>query len=103
VAYGLPVNFKDEWTEADVAAGRYGYEWELHGKSADPAAAVFDQPDQNGVFLSWLTSPYSFYAHTYAKCWEGRDAGKVYATIYWGFSWTNDTTPVGLGPTIANP
>ena len=60
---------------------------------------MFDQPGPSmAISLSLFTSPYIFFARSKAKCVAGPDAGKIYATVLWGFTWTYDVTPKGLGP-----
>ena len=94
VSYGRGP-FQTDWGDADYA--KYGYAWDCT-KSGSVGAAMFDQPDQHGNFLSLFTSPYIFFARSKAKCVAGPDAGKIYATVLWGFTWTYDVTPKGLGP-----
>jgi hypothetical protein len=83
----------------DSNYSKYGYAWDAT-KSGSTGAATFDEPDQHGDSVWAFQSPYSFYAKSYAKCVAGKDAGKIYATVLWGFTWTYDTTPTGLGPII---
>ena len=97
VAYGKGNPFEEDWGVANAA--RYGYAWDC-AKSGSGGAAMFDQPDQHNFSLRSFVSPYSFYAKSVAKCIAGRDSGKTYATVLWGFTWTRDSTPVGLGPII---
>jgi RHS repeat-associated protein len=86
-----------EWGTAD--ASKYGYAWDC-SNPAGKNAAMFDQPDQHGGVLGFFTSPYTFSANSYATCVEGRDAGNIYAIVSWGFTWTKDTTPSGVGPSV---
>jgi RHS repeat-associated protein len=97
VAYGKGSPFEKDWGEADY--DDYGYAWESAPGGKD-RAAMFDQPDQHGGIVALFRSPYSFYARSYATCIMGKDAGTTYATVIWGFTWTYDTTPSGLGPII---
>lgn len=96
-AFGKGSQFYPDVTAADYA--KYGYAWDCT-QNGSVGAAFYDRPDQHGLFVSLFTSPYSFYAKSYATCAAGKDAGKVYATVLWGFTWTYDTTPTGLGPII---
>ena len=75
----------------------YGYAWDCR-KSGSVGAAMFDQPQQKGDLLRLFTSPFDFHARSFAKCVEGREAGKIYATVLWGYAWTRDKTPTGKGP-----
>ena len=97
VAFGKGSQFQTDWGDADYA--KYGYAWDCT-KSGSTQAAVYDSPNQHGPIVWLFHSPYSFYAKSYAKCVAGKDAGKIYATVLWGFTWTYDTTPKGLGPII---
>ena len=63
---------------------------------------MWDDPGTYGWFLATLKwrSPISFYAKSVATCTAGADMGKIYATVNWGFKWTYDSTPTGMGPII---
>jgi RHS repeat-associated protein len=95
VAIGRGSQFSEDWGPS--YAIKHGFVWDC-GKNSD--ATLWDNPDQHGNFVSMFTSPYNFYARSVATCTKGTDAGKAYATVLWGFQWTYDKTPTGLGPII---
>jgi len=97
VAYGKGSPFQQDWGDSDY--GKYGYAWDCT-ISGSVGAAMYDAPKQYGLIVYLFVSPYSFYARSKAKCVAGPDAGKIYATVLWGFTWKYDGMPAGLGPII---
>jgi len=78
-----------------------GYAWDCRD-ARSTGAGLSDTPTIAN-FATWLLriwSPYSFEARSMAKCVAGRDAGKIYAVVAWGFEWAYDGTPTGIGPLI---
>jgi RHS repeat-associated protein len=100
VMAGSASTYTEDWgvNEAD----RYGQAWDCTGSGNSAVALMNDEPCQVSNIGVWMgmTSPYSLFAKSYAKCVAGKDNGKTYATVWWGYYWKYDITPRGLGPVI---
>ena len=97
IAWG-PSDVHDDWG-TDYAIQK-NYYWDCSIAKAN--GVMWDDPGTSDPFLWMLRmrSPITFYATSVATCTSGADAGKKYATVVWGFKWTYDSTPTGLGPII---
>jgi len=95
--FGKGGTFHIEMDESNYS--KYGYAWDCTSANS-VGAGTFDAPDQHGLFVWFFRNPYTFEARTMAKCVAGRDAGKIYAVVAWGFDWKYDSTPTGIGPVI---
>jgi hypothetical protein len=84
-----------DWGEEDY--GDYTTAWEA-GKRGSDEALLYDEPGMEGPFLFLFTSPYRFRARSYVKCILGRDFGRTYHEVDWGFTWEYDHMPRGVGP-----
>lgn len=85
-----------DWGESDYA--KYTLAWDC-GNQNSKFAELWDEAKATGTLLSLrLVSPMKFSARSQVKCVLGPDAGKIYHTVDWGYRWSYDTTPVGLGP-----
>ena len=65
-------------------------------------AILTDQPHVGNVSYWALKplSPYTWNFKSVLMCNEGKDVGKVYATVYWGGTYTYDSMPVTFPPII---
>jgi RHS repeat-associated protein len=65
-------------------------------------AEMWDQPGISGASdLSLIIySPLSDKFISTVVCIEGKDSGKVYATVEWGYSWSYNAVPVGDYPVL---
>jgi hypothetical protein len=89
--------WKKDWDENDAAKLDMAVDaWDCSKRST--SARLFDIPDQHGRLAFLFTTPYTFRARSYVKCIAGVDAGQIYHTVEWGFTWQYDQTPKGLGP-----
>jgi RHS repeat-associated protein len=57
------------------------------------AAILADQPHV-GDIAYWMLQSHSWSFKDTLTCMEGKDVGKVYATVYWGGTYTYDSMPV---------
>jgi hypothetical protein len=71
----------------------------IAGDPKHTEANIIDLPSVNWDYYPNPTSITNIFK-TQATCIEGRDTGKIYATILWGYKWSLFSTPVGLGPQI---
>jgi RHS repeat-associated protein len=90
----------------------YGNGWGCAGIPPGGTAAVnqdnlytadtFDQPqiDRFSWLGLWLQGHDYFEALSYVKCIQGKDAGKIYGSVIWGYTWSYDSTPAAIGPFI---
>jgi hypothetical protein len=65
-------------------------------------AFIYDNPHLGSVSIWGLKaySPTSWALKSVLTCTAGRDAGKIYATVFWGGTYTYDTVPVAATYTI---
>ncbi len=81
-------------------SNKYGSDWYCSGSFDSNIASISDEPSITGPLwkLAFEKSPYIFKARSYLTCVKGKDAGKIYQTVDWGFTWEYDGTPQGIGP-----
>lgn len=89
-------NYGNAWGCAGVPPGG------IASNDNNYTADVFDTPqiDAGSIFRLWWENHDFFEALSYVKCIEGKDAGKVYGSVKWGFTWSYDSTPTPIGPFI---
>ncbi len=98
VIYGRGGIINQDWGVS--YAIEHNFYWDCSVPNAN--GVMWDNPGVHAYFLWTLKfrSPILFFAQSQAVCTTGADAGKVYATVWWGYKWTYDTKPTGMGPLI---
>ena len=85
---------------------KYTLPWNCNAAKGDRTSPDYAEMwDQPGIYhasdLSLiLYSPMAMNFISSVKCLSGKDAGKTYATVTWGFTWKYNAIPVGSGPKI---
>ena len=97
-------SWENDWNETDytktsVEPWIYGNRPGAYGGKA----FMEDEPGLWGPLNSWTTFYHEQSFRTYLECTAGKDKGKRYFAIYWGFFWLNDNEHLGLGPYVVTP